>query len=147
MRRSTSSLRNALRHWRRSCSFEGVLMRIPVVDMDKRRCERRPLKERETTCDCSRKRQEVKANIAPMRSLLALLLLLPLALHAAPDADPDFLMARDAWRASSWPELESALPRLKGHVLEPYAQYWHLQLRIKDAPLDEIHAFLRANEG
>lgn len=82
-----------------------------------------------------------------MRSLLALLLLLPLALHAAPDADPDFLMARDAWRASSLPKLESALPRLKGHVLEPYAQYWHLQLRIKDATPDEIHAFLRANEG
>ncbi len=82
-----------------------------------------------------------------MRLLTPLLLFLPLVGHAAPTPDPMFLLARDAWRASSISQLESALPGVAGTVLEPYAQYWRLQLRIEEATPDEIDAFLRRNEG
>lgn len=82
-----------------------------------------------------------------MRILLASLLLLPLSLYGAPDADESFLAARDAWRDSSLSKLETLLPKLQGHVLEPYAQYWRLQLRIEEAAPEEVEAFLREHEG
>ena len=81
-----------------------------------------------------------------MRWLAFVLLLLPFVLRAAP-ADDAFLLARDAWRAGDVARMEIALPAVAGHVLEPYARYWYLQLRIEEAEPEEIQAFLQAHEG
>jgi soluble lytic murein transglycosylase len=54
----------------------------------------------------------------------------------------DFLAMRDAFRASDTRKLDLYAPKLKGHVLEPYAAYWQLRARLNDAPAENVRAFL-----
>ncbi len=54
----------------------------------------------------------------------------------------DFLAMRDAFRASDTRKLDLYAPKLKGHVLEPYAAYWQLRARLNDAPAETVRAFL-----
>ena len=84
-----------------------------------------------------------------MPRLLALLLcLLPLASDAAlPAPDAAFLSARDAYRANSPTRLAQALPDMAGHVLEPYARYWELRLRLAQAAPGEVSDFLHRYAG
>jgi soluble lytic murein transglycosylase len=70
-----------------------------------------------------------------------LLLLLTLSTFAIAD-DTDMLIARDAARASDRAKLEKVAPRLAGHVLEPYVDYWRLKIAIDEAPPVQVQAFL-----
>ncbi len=54
----------------------------------------------------------------------------------------DFLAMRDAFRASDTRKLDLYAPKVKGHVLEPYAAYWQLRARLNDAPAETVRAFL-----
>jgi soluble lytic murein transglycosylase len=56
--------------------------------------------------------------------------------------DADFAAVRDAFRAGDSARLERLAPRLKGHLLEPYAQYWRLRLKLDEADPDLVRAFL-----
>jgi soluble lytic murein transglycosylase len=56
--------------------------------------------------------------------------------------DADFAAARDAYRAGDSARLERLAPRLKGHLLEPYVQYWRLRLKVDDADPSAVRAFL-----
>ena len=56
--------------------------------------------------------------------------------------DADFAAARDAYRAGDSTRLERLAPRLKGHLLEPYVQYWRLRLKLDDADPSTVRAFL-----
>jgi soluble lytic murein transglycosylase len=78
---------------------------------------------------------------------LLLPLLLMVAFGATHDAaaaagDEDFLAMREAFRASDTRRLDAYAPRLKGHVLEPYAAYWQLRSRLNDAAPETMRAFL-----
>src|SRR5881409_1462589 len=60
----------------------------------------------------------------------------------AQPTDADFAAARDAYRAGDSARLEQLAPRLKGHLLEPYVQYWRLRLKLDDADPAAVRAFL-----
>jgi soluble lytic murein transglycosylase len=66
--------------------------------------------------------------------------------HAAP-GDDDFMSMREAFRVKDTRKLELYAPRLKGHVLEPYAAYWQLQAQLDDAEPQAIRAFLTEHKG
>ncbi|MGB8339037.1 MAG: hypothetical protein WCE43_09220, partial [Burkholderiales bacterium] len=48
-------------------------------------------------------------------------------------SDEDFIAARDAYRARDQKQLDKLVPKLNGHVLESYAQFWQISNRIKEA--------------
>jgi peptidoglycan lytic transglycosylase len=72
------------------------------------------------------------------------MLWLALLLAAAPayGQDEDFLAARDAYNARDAARLETHAKRLRGHVLQPYADYWQLSLKLEDGAPEEVRAFL-----
>jgi soluble lytic murein transglycosylase len=74
------------------------------------------------------------------------------ALVAAPahaDSSPEYalLAANDAFRAGDALKLARFAERLRGHVLEPYAEYWLMTLRLEDTPAREVSAFLAKHAG
>jgi soluble lytic murein transglycosylase len=79
------------------------------------------------------------------RALVGLLLAAGVAV-AAP-ADELFLEARESYRNGDIELLAGQIRALDGHLLAPYAQYWHLTLRIHTAHEAEILAFLARNEN
>ena len=68
------------------------------------------------------------------------------AAHAQP-TDADFAVARDAFHAGDAARLERIAPRLKGHLLESYVEYWQLRLKLDDADPDRVRSFLVHREG
>jgi soluble lytic murein transglycosylase len=61
--------------------------------------------------------------------------------------DADFAVARDAFHAGDAARLERIAPRLKGHLLESYVEYWQLRLKLDDADPDRVRSFLARREG
>ncbi len=59
--------------------------------------------------------------------------------------DDDFLAAREAFRVGDSKKLALLAKRLEGHLLEPYAVYWRLQVKLDAADPQDIRAFLAAN--
>ncbi|MGA8004826.1 MAG: lytic transglycosylase domain-containing protein, partial [Burkholderiales bacterium] len=70
----------------------------------------------------------------------------PAALGATP-ADEALLKSYDAFNAGDAMALARYAPALKGSVLEPYAEYWALELRLEDAPDADVRAFLVKHAG
>jgi soluble lytic murein transglycosylase len=61
---------------------------------------------------------------------------------AIPDTqEAAFLAARSAFDASSRARLDALAPKLKGHLLEPYVEYWRLFLRLPAAPAGDVRDF------
>ncbi|MBU3694815.1 MAG: lytic transglycosylase domain-containing protein [Rhodocyclaceae bacterium] len=61
--------------------------------------------------------------------------------------DNAFSGAREAFRDGRADLLEQHAARLEGHVLQPYADYWRLRMRIDNAEPASIEAFLKRMEG
>ena len=80
-------------------------------------------------------------------ALLALALSLAASQARAEPGDVDFAVARDAFRASDPLRLERIAPRLKGHLLESYVEYWQLQLKLDDADPERVRGFIARREG
>jgi soluble lytic murein transglycosylase len=83
------------------------------------------------------------------RSATALAMAAGLAAFAA-RAEPtnaDFVIARDAFRANDAARLDRIAPRLKGHLLESYVEYWQLRLKLDDADPEGVRSFLTRREG
>lgn len=66
---------------------------------------------------------------------------------AARAADNAFSGAREAFRDGNAEALERHAARLAGHVLEPYAEYWRLRMRIDNVEPTALDGFLRRMEG
>ncbi|MEO8305261.1 MAG: transglycosylase SLT domain-containing protein [Betaproteobacteria bacterium] len=64
------------------------------------------------------------------------------AVPAVAQGDTDFLAARSAFDRGDRVRLDMVAPKLSGHVLQPYAAYWQLKLRLDTATDDEVRAFL-----
>ena len=82
------------------------------------------------------------------------LIVLAMALSLAPvhgaraePTDADFAMARDAFHAGDAAKLDKIAPRLKGHLLESYVEYWQLRLKLDDDDPDRVRSFLARREG
>ncbi len=84
--------------------------------------------------------------LAARRAILVLVLGFGISAQAQP-TDADFVAARDAYRAGDAVRLDRAAPRLKGHLLEPYVNYWQIRLRLDDADPDRVAAFLGRHAG
>lgn len=84
-------------------------------------------------------------------SVTALMLSAALGLTGAAAAnaagDDDFLAMREAYRVKDTRKLDMLAPRLKGHVLEPYAAYWQLRAQLEDAAPETVRAFLAEYKG
>ena len=79
--------------------------------------------------------------------LCALLLGLPLsAIHAA-SGEERVLAARDAVQRGDRVKLAKQLEAVRGHDLEPYVEYWLLQLRLKEVGSAEPRDFLARHAG
>ena len=87
----------------------------------------------------------------PLSLLLATAFALALGGALAPDAraqtDADFLAARAAYEKADRAALDALLPRLSGHVLEPYARYWQLRLNLASTDAETLRAFLAREAG
>src|SRR6202171_2813002 len=83
------------------------------------------------------------------RSATALAIAAGLAVFAAraEPTDAEFVIARDAFRANDAARLDRIAPRLKGHLLESYVEYWQLRLKLDDADPDRVQSFLARREG
>jgi len=89
-----------------------------------------------------------------MRALLRPVCL-AVALAAAPpghaatlDAqDAALLAARDAFEANHRAKLATLAPKLKGHLLEPYVEYWQLFFRLPGASAEDVRDFLSRYPG
>ena len=74
------------------------------------------------------------------------LALLAPALHAAGGEDR-LLAAKDAAQRGDRVKLARQIEALRGHELEPYAEYWLLNLRLQEAGPDELRDFLSRQSG
>ncbi|HWZ72774.1 MAG TPA: transglycosylase SLT domain-containing protein [Casimicrobiaceae bacterium] len=86
------------------------------------------------------------------RSATALAMAVGLAMFAGAAAwgqptDADFAIARDAFHAGDAARLDRIAPRLKGHLLESYVEYWQLRLKLDDADPERVRSFLTRREG
>lgn len=90
--------------------------------------------------------------IRPATAALAavLLVMAGTSIGAAPRLDKTeeaVLLARDAFRASNVQALARVAPLARGHVLEPYVEYWQLRLRLEERSTEELRDFLSRREG
>ena len=71
---------------------------------------------------------------------MALAMAAGLAVFAAraEPTDADFVIARDAFHAGDATRLDRIAPRLKGHLLESYVEYWQLRLKLDDADPERV---------
>src|SRR5438477_386869 len=89
-----------------------------------------------------------------MRALLRPVCL-AVALAAAPPGhaatldpqDAALLAARDAFEANHRAKLATLAPKLKGHLLEPYVEYWQLFFRLPGASAEDVRDFLSRYPG
>ena len=82
---------------------------------------------------------------ALIRAVSVAVLLAAAAPGYATKPDPQdsvLLAARGAFDASSRARLVALAPKLKGHTLEPYVEYWQLFLRLPAAPAEDVRDFL-----
>ena len=61
--------------------------------------------------------------------------------------DAAFLAARDAFEANRRTQLATLAPKLKGHLLEPYVEYWQLFFRLPGASAGDVRDFLSRYSG
>lgn len=62
-------------------------------------------------------------------------------------ADDTLLEMQQAFRKGDRKKLEQLLPAARGHVLEPWAGYWELKLRLAEASPQEIQSFMQRYAG
>ncbi len=78
------------------------------------------------------------------RALLGCGMIVFASLACGAGADDDVLAAREAFRVGDSKKLALLAKRLDGHLLEPYAVYWQLQVKLVAADPRDIRAFLAA---
>jgi soluble lytic murein transglycosylase len=62
-------------------------------------------------------------------------------------ASDAFLDAQDAFRRGNGPRLAAIAPKLKGHPLSPYVEYYQLRMQIEQVGKREIDAFIERYNG
>lgn len=81
-----------------------------------------------------------------MKLVLGMLPCAPLFVLANP-GDDTVLAARDAYRNGERVRLTHAVEALRGHELQPWAEYWQLRLKLEDKQADDVPAFLEREAG
>jgi soluble lytic murein transglycosylase len=81
------------------------------------------------------------------RLLCALALAIPATGLQAANGDEHVLAAVESVQRGDRARLAEQLGAVRGHALEPYVEYWLLQLRLKEAGADEVRDFLARHSG
>lgn len=81
------------------------------------------------------------------KSWFASLLMCVAALVHGSAPDEPVLRAREAFAAGDRVALARSLEASRGHVLEPYVEYWYLRQRLDEVDATQIEAFLGRYEG
>ena len=84
-------------------------------------------------------------NIAVMKKLFAAVALLCVIADACATPENDYLALREAFRAGESGRVNSNAARLKGHVLEPFAVFLQLEMRLRETAPDEVRGYLASN--
>jgi len=71
----------------------------------------------------------------------------PAATQTLQRGDDTVLDMHQAFRKGDAARLQSLLPQVQGHALEPLAAYWALRVRLDTAPEPDIQAFLQRYAG
>jgi soluble lytic murein transglycosylase len=89
----------------------------------------------------------IRALLRPV--CLAVVLAAAASGHAAKldPQDAALLAARDAFEANHRTKLATLAPKLKGHLLEPYVEYWQLFFRLSGASAEDVRDFLSRYSG
>jgi len=66
---------------------------------------------------------------------------------AQPGTDTVLLEMQQAYKKGDTHRLSALLPKVKGHLLEPWAAYWELSARLVSAPADEVQDFFTNYRG
>jgi peptidoglycan lytic transglycosylase len=75
--------------------------------------------------------------------VLATVVLCPGVARSAPEpSDDDFLAAKAAYDRGQRARFEALAPRLAGHVLEAYVEFWQLSVRLDSVGASEVDSFL-----
>ena len=69
------------------------------------------------------------------------------AVAASAADDGDFLAAKSAFERGDRERVEQLAPKLAGHVLARYVDYWRLKLALDGAPDEDVRGFLTRNAG
>ncbi len=89
--------------------------------------------------------------LAPRRSLLPSLILTAVALlqpASAQSVDDDVIVQmKQAFQRGDKARLAALLPQARGHALEPWAAYWELKARLREASPLEVQDFLSRYAG
>ncbi|MFN9725905.1 transglycosylase SLT domain-containing protein [Acidovorax sp.] len=88
----------------------------------------------------------LRAILTPLVAATVLAAATPLVM-AQNRGDATLLEMHQAFRKGDRKKLEQLLPAARGHVLEPWAAYWELRLRLADASPQEIQGFLQRYAG
>lgn len=67
--------------------------------------------------------------------------------QAQNQGDETLLEMQQAFRQADRKKLEQLLPAARGHVLEPWAAYWELKVRLDEATPQEVESFLQRYPG
>lgn len=80
--------------------------------------------------------------------LAALLLSLSVSAHAALDARDELIIdANEAFKKNDWKSLQSILPKVAGHPMEPWVHYWAVRSRLRQASPEEIRGVFQKWPG
>ena len=80
-------------------------------------------------------------------NICALSLLLVANAARGAEGDAAALAAYDAFKDGNLARVEAQGDALRGHVLEPYYEYWRLMLRLVFVDAQEVHGFLSRHAG
>lgn len=90
--------------------------------------------------------QLFRAILTPLVAAAVLATAVPLV-QAQNRGDETLLEMQQAFRKGDRKKLEQLLPAARGHVLEPWAAYWELKVRLAEAMPQEVQAFLQRYAG
>lgn len=90
--------------------------------------------------------QLFRAILTPLVAAAVLATAVPLV-QAQNWGDETLLEMQQAFRKGDRKKLEQLLPAARGHVLEPWAAYWELKVRLAEAMPQEVQAFLQRYAG
>jgi soluble lytic murein transglycosylase len=90
---------------------------------------------------------EMRNTMRRLSTIMAVLLLPAATAWAQRNEDSALLEMREAFRRNNTVQLAALLPRVRGHVLEPLAQYWDMRARLDSAAPGDVRAALQRLEG
>jgi len=82
-----------------------------------------------------------------LSSIVCAFVMVGAPVRAQSAADTVLLDMQQAYQKGDRQRLRTSLPRVQGHILEPWAAYWELSARLTEASAEEVQAFFDRYPG